>query len=110
MQEKQDVPSRKWTLPEHGVGWVHGGGRQISAQRMTSSARRSAIMESPSARTRLGKEARTAHRLPGPRRPSRICSRRAINPDPDLPTRNAYRIIRGGRVLRPYWDPGLRGW
>ena len=31
------------------------------------------------------KEARTARRRPGPRRPSRICSRHAIKPAPGLP-------------------------
>jgi hypothetical protein len=75
------------------------------------SARRSAIMESPSARVSLGEGGENGSQA----------SRSATDIEdmfsacgkfrPDLPTRNPYRTIRGGRVAMGRVEiPGLRGW
>jgi hypothetical protein len=79
---------------------VHGGGVANIRLRMTSSAGRSAIMESPSAWASLGdggkngsqssRSATTIEDMFSARDKSR----------PDSPARNAYRTIRGGRVVR----------
>jgi hypothetical protein len=79
---------------------VHGGGMANIRLQMTSSARRSAIMESPSAWASLGdggkngsqssRSATTVEDMFSERDKSRL----------DSPARNAYRTIRGGRVVR----------
>ena len=79
---------------------VHGGGMANIRLQVTSSARRSAIMESPSAWASLGdggkngsqssRSATTIEDMFSERDKSRL----------DSPARNAYRTIRGGRVVR----------
>ena len=67
---------------------------------MTSSARRSAIMESPSAWASLGDGGKNGSQSSRPATTIEDMFSARDKSRPDSPARNAYRTIRGGRVVR----------
>src|SRR5437867_8137823 len=77
---------------------------------MTSSARRSVIMESPSAWARLGEGGKNGSQASRSATAIEDMFSACDKYRPDLPLRNAYRTIRGGRLPGRVEIPGLRGW
>src|SRR6476619_239929 len=67
---------------------------------MTSSARRSAVMEPPSAWASLGDGGKNGSQSSLSATTSEDMFSARDNSRPDSPARNAYRTIRGGRVVR----------